>query len=386
MLAIDQTNIKINNRKRIIKLLLAERELTKLDIARKLNISVPTVTTIVGELIEEGIVEEAGVAGSTGGRKPVIIRFLPDSRFSIGLSLQKDFVRAILTNLDSNIIDDISEELESLEGEAVISCMEKLVQQLMSSNGVTSNILMGIGISLPGIVDRNKLRLQVATNFNLKDVFFQELKEKINVPVYLENEANAGALAEWNLGTAKEKESVIYISITEGVGGGMIIDQKMFKGSSMRAGEIGHMSINKDGRLCSCGKRGCFETYASNRALLKDYNNAAGLKLHSISEFVEKFRSGEATAEKVLDNYISDLSDGIENLIFIFNPHYVVIGGEISLYKDVFFDRLKNKIFENNRLYSREDINILFSLLGKDADIMGASLIPIMEGFEFYTI
>ncbi|MDP4091093.1 MAG: ROK family transcriptional regulator [Bacillota bacterium] len=383
MEALDQSNIKINNRKRIIRLLSKERELTKLDIARNLDISVPTVTTIVGELIEEGLVEEAGMAGSTGGRKPVIIRFLPDSRYSIGVDLGTDSVRAILTNLDSRIIVDKRKALKSREEANVLASIEVLVKEILKEQGINKEILLGVGFSLPGTVDEENLKLEMAANLKLKNLSFSSFKDLFEVPIYLENEANAGALAEWQLGIARDKRNVIYISITEGVGGGIIIDGKMYKGTAMRAGEIGHMTINKNGRQCNCGKKGCWETYASKKALINDYIENGGEATDNIKTIMDMLSKGDEKAAKVIEKYINDLAEGIQNLLFIFNPDNIVIGGDISSYPDIILGSLTDRIFEQNQFYSTGDVNIMFSALGEDANILGASLIPIFEAFAF---
>jgi predicted NBD/HSP70 family sugar kinase len=386
MIAIDHSDIKTNNKKRIINLLSKERELTKLDISRKLDISVPTVTTIVGELKEEGIVEEAGMATSTGGRKPVIIRFLPDSRYSIGIDLGRDYVRAVLTNLDSKIIEDRIKGLSVITEQEVLIVTKNLIEDLLNSQEGIQNKLLGVGFSLPGIVDEKELTLKIATNFRLKNISFKELEAYFNLPIFLENEANAGALAESKLGIAKDLNNLIYVSVTEGIGGGILINDDMYKGSDRRAGEIGHMSISKNGRQCNCGRKGCWETYASNRALIKDYNEKSDKKIKSVSEVIQRFGIGEENAVQTVQDYIENLAHGIQNLIFIFNPDYIVLGGEISKYASIFSQELSNKVFGSNEFYNEGDVSILFSSLGSDSNILGASLIPILDSFGFSNI
>lgn len=381
MIALDHSDIKTNNKKRIISLLIKERELTKLDISRKLDISVPTVTTIVGELSEEGLVEEAGMASSTGGRKPVIIRFLPDSRYTIGVDLGKDYIRAVLTNLDSKIIEDRRRELKTIDKDKVLEVTKKLIEEIINLDINKNSKLLGIGLSLPGIVNQEELKLEVATNFRLKNISFQELQTYFNLPIYLENEANAGALAESKLGIAKNLNNLIYVSITEGIGGGIFINNDMYRGRDRRAGEIGHMCIAKGGKQCNCGRKGCFETYASNRALINSYIEKTNVKVKTIDEVINRYKSGEEDAIKVVEEYIDNLSEGIESLVFIFNPDYIVIGGEISKYSEVLSQKLSDKIFSNNEFYNEGDVSILFSSLGDDSNILGASLIPVLNSF-----
>lgn len=383
MIALDHSDIKTNNKKRIINLLSKERELTKLDISRKLDISVPTVTTIVGELRDEGIVEEAGMATSTGGRKPVIIRFLPDSRYSIGIDLGRNYIRAVLTDLDSKIIEDRQRELTAITEKEVLNVIKTVIEDLLDSRPDIKGRLLGIGLSLPGIVNEKEVTLEVATNFRLKNISFKELHEHFNLPVYLENEANAGALAESKLGIARDLNNLLYVSITEGIGGGIFINNDMYRGSSRRAGEIGHMCIAKDGRQCNCGRKGCWETYASSRALINDYNDKSKDKVRNISELIEKFKAGETIAVQTIEQYIENLAEGIQSLIFIFNPDYIVIGGDISQFSDVFNSKLSGRIFGNNEFYKEGDVKILFSGLRGDSNILGAALIPILDSFGF---
>ncbi|MCM0649617.1 ROK family transcriptional regulator [Clostridium swellfunianum] len=383
MVALDHSDIKTNNKKRVINLLSKERELTKLDISRKLDISVPTVTTIVGELKEDGIVEEAGMATSTGGRKPVIIRFLPDSRYSVGIYLGRDYVRAVLTNLDSKIIEDRKKDLIVITEREVLKVIKTLVEDLINSQDDIESKVLGIGLSLPGTVNEKELTLEVATNFRLKNISFKELHSYFNLPIFLENEANAGALAESKLGIARDLDNLIYVSVTEGIGGGIFINNDMYKGRDRRAGEIGHMCIAKNGRQCNCGRKGCWETYASSRALIKDYNEKSNEPVRNVDELIHKFKTEESTAVKVVSEYIDNLTEGILSLIFIFNPDYIIIGGDISKYSDVFSSELSSRIFCNNEFYKEGDVKILFSGLGNDSNILGAALVPVLNSFGF---
>jgi predicted NBD/HSP70 family sugar kinase len=235
-------------------------------------------------------------------------------------------------------------------------------------------------------VNEKELMLEVATNFRLKNISFQEIFSEFKLPIYLENEANAGALAESKLGIARDLSNLIYISITEGIGGGIFIHNDMYKGKDRRAGEIGHMCIVKNGRQCNCGRKGCWETYASNRALIKDYNEKSGGKVSSINEIIHRYDQNEENAVHVVNEYIENLSEGIQSLLFIFNPDFIVVGGEISKYADTFHNKLARKVFSNNEFYKEGDVSILFSSLGNDSNILGASLIPVLDSFGFANI
>lgn len=379
MLVLDQSKIKDSNRKRILRHIAKERETTKLDISKVLGISIPTVATILSELIEEGIVEEAGVAGSTGGRKPVLIKYNCDSRYSIGVEILKESLKVVIVNLDGKIIIEGNIYFNHKENIKIIDETIKLLEENIKKLGVDKSKILGIGFSLPGLVNKDELKLEIAANFNLKNLYFNKVEEEIGLPIFLENEANSGAIAEVKLQEHIGKENVIYISITEGIGGGIILNNEVYKGSLNRAGEIGHLTINLNGRQCNCGKKGCFETYASNRAMVSNYNNVSSNKLKSIDEVMERYNLGEDIAVKVIEEYINYLSAGITSILFMFNPSDIIIGGEISRYSNVILEKLRQSIFKDNSFYEEKDVNIVFSSLGADSNILGAAYIPIIE-------
>lgn len=379
MVVLDQSKIKDSNRKRILRHIAKERETTKLDISKVLGISIPTVATILSELIEEGIVEEAGVADSTGGRKPVLIKYNCDSRYSIGVEILKESLKVVIINLDGKIIIDNNIYFNHEEKVNIIDESIKLLNDTIVKLGHDKNKILGVGFSLPGLINKEELILEVAPNFNLRNISFDKIKDVVGLPVFLENEANSGAIAEVKLQEHIGKENVIYISVTEGIGGGIILNNKVYKGNLNRAGEIGHMTISFNGRQCNCGKKGCFETYASNRAVINDYNSISSAKVKSIDEIVEMYKLGESLAVKVLEDYIKYLSVGIVSILFMFNPSDIIIGGEISKYSNIILEKLKENIFRDNSFYKEEDINIIFSSLGTDSNIIGAAYIPIIE-------
>lgn len=379
MVVLDQSKIKDSNRKRILRHIAKERETTKLDISKVLGISIPTVATILSELIEEGIVEEAGVADSTGGRKPVLIKYNCDSRYSIGVEFLKESLRVVIINLDGKILIENNIYFNHQESLSIIDETINLIEDTIKKSTYMKNKILGIGFSLPGLINKDELKLEIAANFNLRNIYFNKVEEIIGLPVFLENEANSGAIAEVKLGEDIGRENVIYISITEGVGGGIILNNKVYKGTLNRAGEIGHLTISFDGNQCNCGRSGCFETYASNRAMINEYNAISDKKVKDIEAVIEKYILKEDIAVKVLESYIGYLSVGIVNILFMFNPSDIIIGGEISKYSDIILEKLRQSIFKDNSFYKEDDVNIIFSSLGTDSNIIGAAYIPIIE-------
>lgn len=380
--SVDQETIRILNQKKILNLLYRNNQLTKQDISKELNISIPTVISNTNELIEQGFLEEAGVGKSTGGRKPTIIKFIPDSRYSFGVWVTKDKVRIILTNLNLDIIHEIDFDMpnEVYEFNDIVFRISECIDEIMNNFNISRDKILGIGFSLPGTVDEKKLLLKNVPNLGLKNIYFGEFQSYFKFPIYIENEANASAYAEAFINFSNIKNSLVFISITEGIGTGIVIGDNVYKGFNKRAGEFGHMTIVKNGKKCNCGKRGCWELYASKKSLITEYRKAFNDENKSLDDFM-KMTEDNKKACLILDTYIDFLAEGIKNIILTLDPKNIVIGGEIFSYKDKIQKKLIRAVFQDNSFYDRNECNVTFSSLGENAAIFGAALLPMKNVF-----
>lgn len=380
--SVDQETIRILNQKKILHLLYRNNQLTKQDISKKLNISIPTVISNTNELIEQGFLEEAGVAESTGGRKPTIIKFLPNSRYSFGVWVTRDKVRIILTNLNFDIIHEIDFNMPDkvYDFKNIILKISSCIEDIVSNFNISRDKVLGIGFSLPGTVDEKELLLRNVPNLGLKNIYFGEFQSCFKFPIYIENEANASAYAEAFINFSDIKNSLVFISITEGIGTGIVIGDNVYKGFNKRAGEFGHMTIVKNGRKCNCGKRGCWELYASKKSLVNEYRRIFHDKSKNLEDFL-KLISDDEKAQSVLDTYVDFLAEGIKNIILTLDPENIIIGGEIFSYKDLIEKKLIETVFQDNSFYDKNECNITFSSLGENAAIFGAVLLPMGNVF-----
>jgi predicted NBD/HSP70 family sugar kinase len=376
-------NIEENlNKEKILNLLYKKGTLTKLDISREIHVSIPTVISNVNELIEDGLVEESGVASSTGGRKPMIVSFLPNSRYAFGVDISPEKTRVILTNLNLDIKYDEEFTIHpAMNVEDMMGKISEIVKRALSHTKIEEKKVLGIGFSLQGTVNEEKLVLELAVNIGMKNLDFKKYEKLFNFPIFIENEANVAAIAELKIGIAKEEKSLIYISISSGLGTGLVIQGNLYKGKNKRAGEIGHMTIVPHGKPCRCGRNGCWEMYASQKALLNNFNNLSDVKIDSLTDFFNILSDGNQCAERCLEQYLSSLAVGIQNIVLIFDPNYIVLGGEISGYADFYMEALKEKIFVENSFYDKTDLKLFPSKLGTNSSILGAALLPIQKAF-----
>ncbi|MBA5850198.1 ROK family transcriptional regulator [Clostridium sp. cel8] len=380
--SVDQETIRILNQKKILNLLYRNGQLTKQDISSRLNISIPTVISNTNQLIQQGLLQEAGVAESTGGRKPTIIKFLPDSRYSFGVWITKDKVRIIMTNLKLDIIHEVNFNMPDKlhDFKDIILKVSNSIKSIVDNFNIPCEKVLGIGFSLPGTVDEKKMLLRNVPNLGFRNINFSTFKDYFQFPIYIENEANASAYAESFINFSHVKDSLIFISITEGIGTGIVIGNNLYKGFNKRAGEFGHMTIVKNGKKCNCGRRGCWELYASRKSLIDEYRNAFDDYNKSLDDFMEMTLYNKK-AQLILDTYIDFLAEGIKNIILTIDPRNIVIGGEIFSYKKFIEKKLIETVFQNNSFYDKDECNITFSRLGENAAILGAVLLPMEDVF-----
>jgi len=379
---LDQETIKKINKKNIIQLLYKKNQLTKQEISKELHISIPTVISNVNEIIEEGYLDEAGVSESTGGRKPIIVRFLPDARYSFGVSVTINKIRIALVNLKLEIIKEeefeLTEELQSVD--TLMDIIKECIDTIVVNLKIPTDKIIGVGFSLPGTVNEETLFLGNAPNLRLRNIDFKKYETKYNYKFSIENEANAAAYAETFLNFDKGVENLVFVSITGGIGAGIMINGNLYKGHNKRAGEFGHMTIVKNGKQCNCGKKGCWELYASEKALMEEHNQAFNTTDKSMKQFFKLTKTNEK-AKDILDNYINYLAEGIKNIILITDTEEVIIGGRIAYYEEYFKELLITKVFEENSFYTKAECKLSFSKLKSNAAILGAALMTMQEIF-----
>lgn len=377
MIEVNHSKIKETNRKKIIKLLLKKDEVTKLDISRELNISITTVSTNISELKETGVVEDVRSLESTGGRKAMAIKLNENCKYGLGIALTPRHVKLSLINLRSEDVELLRIRHDNNNIEEIINIVSSNIESMLEKNNVKADQLLGVGISIPGTVDTQNGTIKNCYLLNIKDFNIKEKFEYLNVPIYVDNEANLSAYYEY-LNKKDIVDNLLYVSITDGLGLGIIINGRIYRGSNNSSGEMGHMKININGKKCKCGAKGCLEAYSSKNALLDEYNNKVKNKISDIEEFEKLCDLSDKVALDVLKEYISILGVGISNLTMILDPSSIVIGGEINnlIYGNLSY--LKETIYKDNLFTNENNCKIEITKF-KESYLLGAARLPIEE-------
>jgi predicted NBD/HSP70 family sugar kinase len=371
-----QEQIKDINRVNIINFIRQEKTTTKQEIALTLDLSIPTITSNINDLINEGYVKEVGIAKSTGGRKPVILGFVKNAKYSFGVSITKDHVQIRLINLENDIIDET--EFPYTDLVTTLSSIKDHITNMLKEHAINRKYVVGIGLALPGVVNDEHLILEKAPNLQVHDFSFIRFQESLGLRVWIENEANIAAFAEIKVGNSKNIDNLVYISITEGIGTGII-----YKSNQKKAGEFGHTRVSGGQLRCNCGRSGCWELYASKQALLRLYNEVSDIETTSIDQIFDSYDHGDSLAKAALLEYANYLFDGVENIILGLNPDYVVIGGEFGKYERILKQVLRaSDRFKTDRLVY-EGSEIIFTGLEDKGALTGAALLPLEVIFNY---
>lgn len=372
----DQALVKKINKSIVLHTIRKHSPISRAKVSEMTGLNKATVSNLVAELCSEQLVIEAGPGESSGGRKPLILHFNVMAGSVIGVELGVKQITAMLCDLGGGILEEIQTPLNSHELQHVVGEMKALISDLVAKAPETPYGLVGIGAGVPGMVDENGVVL-FAPNLGWEMVALRSmLEEAYDVPVTIDNEANAGAQGELNFGAARGVRHLLYISAGAGIGSGIMIDGELYKGARGYAGETGHMSIEANGQPCSCGNRGCWELYASE----KTYDRP-GLRLpaRSTPELVRFAEAGDDDARQHFTVMGEALGIGLTNVINSFNPELIVIGGTLSSARDWLIDPLQRVVAERTLPYHKQQLQIVFSELGSRGAMIGAAFAAVLH-------
>ena len=298
----------------------------------------------------------------------------------IGIDLGGSHIAIGVVDNKGKILEKVEKRITKAEKNNIKKVIEEYIIE-KTANFLEQYKITELGIAIPGTVKKETVVKSV--NLGLKNYeIVKNLQEKIQLPINIRNDAKCAALAENTYGALKSYDRSIFLTLGTGIGGAVIIHNELLDTGELPGCEFGHMLIEKNGRLCKCGKKGCWETYASMKAfkdnlreILDLDERTSGKELLDILRKMEKNNPKYIQTNKLIEQYIDYLSIGISNLINIFEPEAIGIGGSFVFYEEVFLEKLKLKLLKDNLLFNeRKEINIQTAILDNDAGMIGATL------------
>jgi len=387
------------NRSIILKTIQNHGPISRSEIAKRNKISSTTVTEAVKKLIKNGLVYEEGVGKSSGGRKPILLRFYSDSKFIIAVAITNSYIKIAETNLEAKIRKQEIYSVNELTG-------ERFIDYFLDSIGKFSKIYsksdlkrcIGISITSPGIISVDKAVIHENTKLKLKNIPLKEIVEKkLKLKVWLENDTNAIVLAEKRFGKYKKLKNLVYITIGDGVGAGIIVNDHIVRGHSGGTGEFGHTSVDINGIVCGCGNKGCLENYINWSAvyskILDSVENGEDTLMIELTKgdikkvtpyiFREALDKNDKLAKKIMAGTAAYLGMGIVNLVNMINPDVIILGGKLAYNNHFLISEVKKIVFRKALNILTDKLEICSISLGKDFRIIASAAIPLKEIFHF---
>ncbi len=368
----SQSSLHRANLERVVRAVRMAGSLTQAEIARTTGLSAATVSNIVRELKESGTVEVTPT--SAGGRRARSVSLSGNAGIVVGVDFGHTHLRVAVGNLAHQVL---AEESEPMDVDASASQgfdrAEQLVTRLIEATGSSRDKVIGVGLGVPGPIDVESGTLGSTSilpgwsGINPSE----ELARRLGVPVYVDNDANLGALGELVWGSGRGVRDLAYIKVAGGVGAGLVIDGQIYRGPGGTAGEIGHITLDESGPVCRCGNRGCLETFTAARYVLPLLQSSHEADL-TMERVVQLAREGDPGCRRVIGDVGRHIGSGVANLCNLLNPSRVVLGGHLAEAGELVLGPIRDSVSRYAIPSAARQLSVLPGALGGRAEVLGA--------------
>lgn len=382
------------NQSTVLELIRTNEGISRIELAEKTGLSATAISAIVKSLLKNRYIEEVGEGKSSGGRKPTMLKLRPNSYYSFGFDVDVKFIFTTIVDITGKIVYEKKYETNGiLEPDDAIDRITDIYFSLVKTLKLKPDYILGVGVSIPGIIDINTKKVILAPNMGWADVdILERLQEKLDNTVYIENESMFSAICENWIGICKGAEDFICINIESGIGAGIFVRGMSYRGCTGSAGEVGHIPVAGNGLRCKCGKKGCLETIASVNAMIKKYRKTPEFAAGPLSDaddeevfghMIRSARDGDVRCLKIFQDAAISLGKVIGYLINIFNPQQIVLGKKFTQYSDMVLELIRYEALNTALVYPAQNCRILSSSFGENSSALGAAIIPIRKLFGY---
>ena len=385
------------NRSLVLNLIKEKGPISRADISKVTKLTRSTVSNIVDYLIKKGLIKEIGLSVSGVGRKAILLKLNSKAYYSIGVDLGTLHTTIAITDLLGRIEKKIEYPTNCHQDkDKIIEKLITVIHNIIKNFGIKWKKIAGIGVAAPGLIDKKGTML-ITPNFGWKDTPLGDiLKREFHIPVFIDNNVNAMASAESEFGKGQGVKNFVFFNVGMGIGAGVVINRELFHGESNCTGEIGHTTVDYNGPKCSCGNKGCLEVMASGPAIAKRAIKAikegeqsliyelANYDLNQISAEIvaTAANQGDKLGRSIMEETGEYLGTGVANIINLFNPELVIIGGGVTQAGDLIFKPLRKVVQKRAFSVSARVAKIIPVSLGKDCTVMGAAALVLKKIFK----
>lgn len=384
---VPKTNVKNLNKHAALDLIrFSPSGISRIELSRELGLTRAAVTAIVGDLIKAGLVRETN-GQSSRGRRSIALEINPQGGLVVGVDIGATHVTLLLADYLAHVVDEVESSLDIFQGPLVcLPFVDQFLRSWLNELGVDLDQITAIGVGVPGPIVTDAGMVSGPPIMPGWDLFpIREWLEKAwGCPVMLGNDAEFGALGEWAFGAGRGVDNLVYIKVGTGIGAGLMIDGQIYRGTTGCAGEIGHVTIEENGPLCTCGNRGCLEALAGGRAIAQKaiFAIKAGARttlselptVEAISamDVIAAARKGDHLSQKLVQEAGYYLGTALANLINLFNPTKIVIGGGVAQVGDLLLEPVRKVAKQRSLKVASQAVAITSAVLGRRSSAMGA--------------
>jgi len=365
---------KVQNRNLVLRTI-SERDTTsRAEIARITRLTRTTVSDIVNDLLDEGLVQEIGTGSSIGGKSPILINLVEDARYILAMDLAYNQFSGAIVNLNGKIRKMVSLPMSDSGNEVALEAAYSIIDQLLQ---YSYHPLIGISVGAAGLINSHDGIVRHSVNLDWVNLPLGKLlEERYGLPVYLLNDCQALAIGEYRFGKLPATErNMVVVRVGQGIGAGIIINGQIFHGDGGSAGEIGHIQVvHENGYPCRCGNTGCLETIASTRAVLRqmtELNHQA--KDLSLEDAKKAFNAGDDEVQKIVLKAGESLGSVIASLVSTLNIHDIVITGDMINFGSPWLRAIHETFRTGTLIQLTQETNVRFGSLTDNGVILGAS-------------
>ena len=382
---------KQHNRDLVLKTIFNHESISRAEIARVTKLTRATVSDMVANLVDEGLVEEIGYGESIGGKAPILLSLVADARYLVGLNLAQDKFIGSVVNLLGEIKETVEFPVDESDGEQALQLIYKILDQLTESEWKP---IVGIGIGTPGLVNTREGVVVNAVNLDWQDLPLARLLEtRYSLPITVLNDSQATAIGEFVYGDGHHSEdNLIVVTVKHGIGAGILINGSLFQGDGGGAGEIGHVVVQENGTLCRCGKHGCLETVASARAVVQrvadlasEYSNselANSPQNISLDAIEDAWGENDPLAQKVIFDAAFALGKSIAHLVGALNIQKIVLTGDMVRFGESWLRTVQEAMSDAALTRIAQDTQIEIGKLEFRGCILGASAFMLLKDYS----
>lgn len=386
--------IRNNNTLKVLKTMMKHEPISRIDLSKATGLSPTTVTHIVDKLKESGWLYEGNEGVSNGGRKPILLNVNRNNRFVICLQVTQKSVKGVIYDLEPTEVYRVEKNIPCL-GKAILDIIIETVEEMLNHMKEKELDVLAAGIGIPGIINAKTGVLVYATDLELENIHLKEIiEERFGITVYIQNDANLAALAEKTYGIAKNENMMVYIK--ELGGAGIVIDGEIYLGHNGGAGEIGHISIDRNGERCKCGNYGCLYQYVSKMAIesnaIKAIKQGVETKLFekagfdfnriTIEAIIHEANSGDTLCRQLVMEAATNVGVAIVSLVNILDIRFIVIGGAFAKAGDYFYKQVMNTFRSRTSKLYFKNIRLEKSRLDEDIGLLGCVCMILNETFK----